>query len=59
MLLFPSNRNRTEKISTHDSDIDFENLSQHPDDEREAMLNAENGMDSDSDDENLQVLTKH
>uniref|UniRef100_K3WPR1 Ion transport domain-containing protein n=1 Tax=Globisporangium ultimum (strain ATCC 200006 / CBS 805.95 / DAOM BR144) TaxID=431595 RepID=K3WPR1_GLOUD len=51
-------KNRTEKISTHDSDIDFETLSAHPDDEREAMLNAENGMDSDSDDENLQVLTK-
>ncbi|KAF1313502.1 hypothetical protein FI667_g17281, partial [Globisporangium splendens] len=51
-------KNRTEKISTHDSDIDFETLSAHPDDEREAMLNAENGMDSDSDSENLQVLTK-
>lgn len=53
-------RNRTEKISTHGSDIDFETISDHPDDEREAMLNAENGMESDDDDDpRLQVVTKH
>lgn len=47
-------------MSTHGSDIDFETIADHPDDEREAMLNAENGMDSDDDDEpRLQVVTKH
>lgn len=56
-----TNRNRTEKSRLHNSDIDidFETISSHPDDEREAILNAESGMNSDSDDESVHVLTAH
>ncbi|TYZ58510.1 hypothetical protein PybrP1_011610 [[Pythium] brassicae (nom. inval.)] len=55
-------KNRTEKSRLHDSDIDidFETLASHPDDEREAILNAESGVGSDSDDDSdVQVLTAH
>ncbi|KAF4317626.1 hypothetical protein BBO99_00002590 [Phytophthora kernoviae] len=37
-------------------DIDFEELAVHPDDEREMMLNAESGMDLDSDDEEIRIV---
>lgn len=55
-------RNRTEKSRLHDSDIDidFESIASHPDNEREAILNAESGIhsdsDSDSDDSDMQVV---
>ncbi|RLN79096.1 hypothetical protein BBJ28_00022234 [Nothophytophthora sp. Chile5] len=43
-------------LLTLGKDIDFEKLSTDPDDEREMMLNAENGMDLDSEDEEIQIV---
>lgn len=51
-------RNRSERLSAQGGkDIEFEELPTHPDDEREIMLNAENGIDgADSDDERIEVV---
>ncbi|RLN87643.1 hypothetical protein BBJ28_00001117 [Nothophytophthora sp. Chile5] len=51
-----SHRNRSERPRTLGKDIDFEKLSTDPDDEQEMMLNAESGMDLDSEDEEIQIV---
>lgn len=49
-------KNRSERPNATGKDIDFEELATHPDDEREMMLNAESGMDLDSDDEEIRIV---
>lgn len=46
-------RNRTEKVNATGADITFEFLPDHPldDDERDIILDAENGLHDDSDSE--------
>ncbi|KAE8910859.1 hypothetical protein PF005_g16644 [Phytophthora fragariae] len=45
-------KNRSDRPATIGKDIDFEELSMHPDDEREMMLDAESGiLDSDEEEE--------
>ncbi|KAJ8542420.1 hypothetical protein ON010_g12394 [Phytophthora cinnamomi] len=50
-------KNRSDRPTTIGKDIDFEDISMHPDDEREMMLDAESGMGLDSDDdEEIQIV---